>query len=658
MKKLFFTTLVIINFISVRAQVLGFNYAKSLSGAQLVNPYDMKVDSVNNFIYITGLFYGNTDFDFSPSVVTLSTVVNSIPSIYIAKYDLNSNLIWAKCIGNNQSTNLPNKINFDATGNVILVGRYSGTLDFDPSPSTSTLSGTSAGFILKLDNGGNFVYAKSLAGGGTTNILDVEVDAANDFYITGPFSNVIDFDPSPTTYTLDGSLGGNTSSAYIAKYSTSGNLVYVKHFDGVGSGGTIFSDIILTSTDIFCTGNFNGIRDFDPSVSTTTLTSSPSSGFLARFDISGNYVWVKQLANSNGLCNPISIRKKNQKIYTCGNFNGIVDFDGSPTTFTLNSGSTTTNVYNVFTTCYDLSGNFIWANNFGGLAKPVNCGEMLINSSGKLLITGWFSSTNTDFDPGIGTQTLSTLGSNDIYINMLDSLGNFNFVYRVGSTSSDGGSNIAMDGNSLFNYGVYSGNADFDVTAGIFNLSPVGANSAAYISRYNIVNSPNADFSISQTTICQNGCVNFTDNSTNSVISWAWTFVGASNTTTSNVQNPSNICYNAIGIYTIQLSTTNIAGMSMVTKTLNVSACTGIEENNLENSFNLYPNPTTNNITINVLVPIDKLEILNVVGELLISKNSLDEKYVIIDLSGLPNGVYFIRSETEHGIVVKKVVKE
>ncbi|MCB0401508.1 MAG: gliding motility-associated C-terminal domain-containing protein [Flavobacteriales bacterium] len=63
---------------------------------------------------------------------------------------------------------------------------------------------------------------------------------------------------------------------------------------------------------------------------------------------------------------------------------------------------------------------------------------------------------------------------------------------------------------------------------------------------------PVASFSSSDSTLCVGDCINFTDLSTGSPVAWTWYFPGAA-TTTSNAQNPTNICYNTAGTYNVSL---------------------------------------------------------------------------------------------------------
>jgi hypothetical protein len=72
---------------------------------------------------------------------------------------------------------------------------------------------------------------------------------------------------------------------------------------------------------------------------------------------------------------------------------------------------------------------------------------------------------------------------------------------------------------------------------------------------------PNAFYSTTSNTICVGNTVNFFDASSNSPISWSWTFSGAT-PGTSTVKNPSSITFTATGAYPVTLVATNSVGAS------------------------------------------------------------------------------------------------
>lgn len=73
------------------------------------------------------------------------------------------------------------------------------------------------------------------------------------------------------------------------------------------------------------------------------------------------------------------------------------------------------------------------------------------------------------------------------------------------------------------------------------------------------VQPPVSSFTASATSICNNGCIDFTDLSTQGPTSWQWSFSGGS-PGSSTLQNPTNICYSSPGTYDVSLTVSNSAG--------------------------------------------------------------------------------------------------
>ena len=82
----------------------------------------------------------------------------------------------------------------------------------------------------------------------------------------------------------------------------------------------------------------------------------------------------------------------------------------------------------------------------------------------------------------------------------------------------------------------------------------------------------------------------------------------------------------------------------------------GIQENQLNNQFKVFPNPTTGQITIEAK-DIKTITILNITGKILETKQ-INHSVTTIDLSNFPNGIYFIRVQTKASSGIVKVVKE
>jgi len=74
---------------------------------------------------------------------------------------------------------------------------------------------------------------------------------------------------------------------------------------------------------------------------------------------------------------------------------------------------------------------------------------------------------------------------------------------------------------------------------------------------------PIADFEVSQSTICAGGCVEVTDKSRNSPLTWQWTFNGGTPATSSK-KNPGTICFDTPGPHSITLFVTSNLGTDLL----------------------------------------------------------------------------------------------
>jgi len=81
----------------------------------------------------------------------------------------------------------------------------------------------------------------------------------------------------------------------------------------------------------------------------------------------------------------------------------------------------------------------------------------------------------------------------------------------------------------------------------------------------------------------------------------------------------------------------------------------------VNNSFNIYPNPTGNDVTIsgNIVSEISSIKVFDLTGKNVISNtNSLEDTTVKIDMSSLRSGLYFIHITANNQEYVRKVMKE
>lgn len=226
-------------------------------------------------IYITGLLLGTVDFNPGPGILNLSATT-IFGAEYILKLDSSGTFAWAKAInGNLSTTGADRSIRVDDAGNSYTAGWFGGTVDFNPDTGVFNLINTvttgSSTYILKLDSSGNFVWADQIGDAGDGHFRALALDASHNIYLTGMMNSTGDFDPGNGTDTLSIANG----SSFIAKYGSTGNLIWALNFsnDTVGTDASVTLNIDAAG-NVISTGTFQGVADFDPGSGTFNLTSN------------------------------------------------------------------------------------------------------------------------------------------------------------------------------------------------------------------------------------------------------------------------------------------------------------------------------------------------------------------------------------------------
>ena len=117
--------------------------------------------------------------------------------------------------------------------------------------------------------------------------------------------------------------------------------------------------------------------------------------------------------------------------------------------------------------------NFQWARSMGGPTDEIG-NSIAVDSSGNVYTTGYFKGT-IDFDPGPGTSTLTSAGSQDAFISKLDANGNLIWAKNIGGVSEDFSNSIAVDGSgNVYITGWFGATTDFDPGPGTSFLTSAG----------------------------------------------------------------------------------------------------------------------------------------------------------------------------------------
>ncbi len=436
---------------------------------------DVTTDSAGN-VYTTGTFSGTVDFDPGSGVTNL-TSPSGTTGMFVTKVNSNGVLIWARglLVGGGFGSVNPASIAVDSAGNVLTTGAFSATVDFDPGVGVTNISSSLDidAFVSKLDSSGNFVWAKSVGGGGPSVQMDrgtgIAVDSTGNVYTAGFFTGTADFDPGSGTTQL---VSAGLNDVFVWKLNSAGIFQWARRMGG-GGGDSSTGIAVDAFGNVHTTGYFYGTADFDPGSGVRELTSNGNvvnDVFVSKLSSSGAYLWARRLGGSGSDSgNSIAVDALGN-VYTAGAFKGTADFDPGAGVNNLASAGGD----DVFVSKLDSSGNHVWARRIGG-SENDSPTDIALDSAGNAHITGRFLGT-ADFDPGVGISSLTSAGGSDVFIMNLDASGNHVWARGFGGNGADVADGIALDfaGNSHV-AGSFFETVDFDPGFGTAHRTSAGS---------------------------------------------------------------------------------------------------------------------------------------------------------------------------------------
>lgn len=275
---------------------------------------DTGTTSSINYLYSTIGIYNSavrvTDDDGGVSVASVPVTVNYTT--------------WATTWGST-GTEIAQAVEVSPSGYIFQVGF-----------TDSYESGTTAASIIRYDDTGALIWAKTWGGPDEDIAYDVTTDASDNIYVVGGTM----------------SFGAGSWDAFLIKVDASGNPIYENYWGGTGYDGA-------TAVCLDTNGNVYvaGVTEYNP---------SGSDFFLYKFDTSGAMVW-RQVWSNFGHENATNLAVDNAgNIYVVGysdNFNDAV------------------------LVRYDPSGTLVWRKTWGGSTTEIPF-DIAIDGSGNVFIAG------------------------------------------------------------------------------------------------------------------------------------------------------------------------------------------------------------------------------------------------------------------------------
>ena len=310
---------------------------------------EVATDSIGS-VYAAGRL-GTEGWDMDPSPFNeVELVAAGDENIVVVKYSSKGDLVWHKVLGNNGGI-----FNLTVTGiavdpttqDVVLTGTFHSQTDFNPGAGAFFLNApdSTTGFILRLNNNGDFIWAKQIGGttigedDGSTRPNDVIIDQNGNILITGTYGGTCDFNPSFIQFNK---TAVGSRDMFVLKLSSTGSFSWVHTMEcsDLTQGASATSIAVDQYNNMYITGYFNNIVDFSPGQPGFGLESfideygnHPDTDiFVLKLNSLGAGVWVKKIGGSldDRASSIVCSFTEPPTIIFGGTFRGLVDFDPAP----------------------------------------------------------------------------------------------------------------------------------------------------------------------------------------------------------------------------------------------------------------------------------------------------------------------------------------
>jgi len=291
-------------------------WSKRFGDASSQNGRAIALDSTGN-IYITGEIFGAIDFG------------NGIPLMskgsgdaFVAKFDPDGNHIWSRLFGD-ASSQEGLAIAVTPANQVIVAGTFSGFIPLTGNELPSNMNSSDI-FVIKLDDSGFDVGAKSYGSSSTDNLMGLAVDSKGSVLLSGSFSDTISFGKAGTI------PSAGDADGFVLKLKDNLDEEWVRTY-GDANFQRVASVVTSPNDDVFLMGDFTGSIALSNG---TTLDAPPMlrSVFIISVATDGALRWGKSTgaAQSFFARQMLASDTSSQAIYAAGFYDGSLDFGGGP----------------------------------------------------------------------------------------------------------------------------------------------------------------------------------------------------------------------------------------------------------------------------------------------------------------------------------------
>ena len=299
---------------------------------------------------VTGQFRNTATFG-AGEVNETQLTNDGLGDIYVARYDKDGLLIWAKRAGG-ESSDIGNDIESFADDSIVVAGRFEGTATFDAGEvgeTQLTSLGATDIVVARYNPDGSLAWAKRAGGFHIDDSWGVATFDDGASVVTGSFLGTAIFGEGEANETELGDL-----DIFVARYDSDGSLAWAKR-----AGGAM-RDVgrdIASMADGSCvvTGRFGGGATFGPGElgETTLLSGGALDAVIAQYAPSGELQWATHASGPGNVLGEAVASLPDGSILLAGFFvDTATFFEGTPDEIDLTSNGD----YDVFVARYELNG--------------------------------------------------------------------------------------------------------------------------------------------------------------------------------------------------------------------------------------------------------------------------------------------------------------
>jgi len=349
-------------------------WARKGTGSDHDYGHDVAV-SPDGGVVVTGMFYS---IPLTFGTYTLTNTNINYTDLFVAKYDAQGNVKWAKQ-GTGNSPDAGNGIDCDANGNIYVTG---GSSSNPLTVGSYSLAANvfQAAFLIKYDSAGTVKWARNSSGNDTDEGHEVAVDQLGGVYVVGEYKST---NFTVATYTL---LNLGNQDVFVAKYDTSGTGLWARRGSG-SSYDRAYSVTTDSAGSCYLTGYFSSGTFYFNGFSYFNISSGSGDIFVAKYDKLGNFIWAGT-GGGNDYDYGTGIIVNNGKVAICGSFTSptitlgtttLTATDGYFDAFVAGMGNATTGLSDAQLTQNDFviapnpsSGEFTVTGADGGVLQVTN----------------------------------------------------------------------------------------------------------------------------------------------------------------------------------------------------------------------------------------------------------------------------------------------